>query len=82
MLYYLFPAVQPRWLVTVAERLEGADSDEKPDIALKAETSALAQDEAEAAGIDAAMETDGATNGGQAAEDHYRIPDPHLSSPA
>ncbi|CDI74987.1 26S proteasome non-ATPase regulatory subunit 2, putative [Eimeria praecox] len=63
MLYYLFPAVQPRWLVTVAERLEGADSDEKPDIALKAETSALAQDEAEAAGIDAAMETDGATNG-------------------
>ncbi|CDJ58774.1 26S proteasome non-ATPase regulatory subunit 2, putative [Eimeria maxima] len=62
MLYYLFPAVQPRWLVTVAERMEGAGPDEKPDLALKAETAALAQDEAEAAGIDAAMETDGATN--------------------
>ena len=62
MLYYLSPAVQPRWLVTVAERMEGADPDEKPDLALKAETAALAQDEAEAAGIDAAMETDGATN--------------------
>lgn len=60
ILYYLFPAVQPRWLVTVAERVEGVGSDEKPDPALKTEGPAVVQDEAEAAGIDAAMETDGA----------------------
>ncbi|CDJ36389.1 26S proteasome non-ATPase regulatory subunit 2, putative [Eimeria mitis] len=63
MLYYLFPAVQPRWLVMVAERVEGAGSDGKPDAASKADAATLSNGEAGAAGTDAAMETDGTTNG-------------------
>lgn len=62
MLYYLFPAVQPRWLVTVAERVEGAAAEESSCIAAKAESETAGQKEAEPAGGDATMETDGAEN--------------------
>lgn len=62
MLYYLFPAVQPRWLVTVAERIEGAATKESTEPTVKAEEETTAQNPAEPAGGEAAMETDNAAS--------------------
>ncbi|OEH77293.1 26s proteasome non-ATPase regulatory subunit [Cyclospora cayetanensis] len=58
ILYYLFPAVQPRWLVTVAERVEGVTVEEESDVRDKTKEEATVQNDAEVAGADAAMETD------------------------
>lgn len=62
MLYYLFPAVQPRWLVTVAERVEGVGAEESVVSAVKSEEEAAPQKPAEPEGGEGAMETDGTAN--------------------
>ncbi|KAL8428124.1 hypothetical protein Efla_005827 [Eimeria flavescens] len=66
LLYFLFPAVQPRWLVTVAECVEGAVAEDDAAAAAAAKAPE-ADSKAAAAGGEAAMETDGAAAGDQAA---------------
>ncbi|KAL8429313.1 hypothetical protein ACSSS7_006678 [Eimeria intestinalis] len=61
LLYFLFPAVQPRWLVTVAEHVEGGPGEESSATEVKAEGAAMQEAKNEAAGGGGtAMETDGA----------------------
>ncbi|KAL8275229.1 hypothetical protein Esti_000813 [Eimeria stiedai] len=69
LLYFLFPAVQPRWLVTVAEHVEGAAAEESSASEARAEGAATQETKSEAAGGEGtAMETDGVASSAKVAE--------------